>query len=218
MSGPGYQVNPQLLQEAANGINETIDVLKQLGVEGTADAGRGFSNLELTGEQVGHAGLQGAFSQFCDRWSWGVRTLVQDANTIAEELGLTAGAYYDAEQYASGLLKDAYADTLGNPDLTDDQVQSQSWSTVLADNPVNDLLHPDVSDASIDKAQADIAATWKAEGRDLANGVEGVNQTITAHLGLSDQLNQHEDQLFGPASQAQPADPGEVMVGRKLTN
>ena len=57
VTAPGYEVSPALLKEAADGINEAIDLLKDLGVEGTADAGRGFSNLELTGEQLGHAGV-----------------------------------------------------------------------------------------------------------------------------------------------------------------
>lgn len=218
MTAPGYEVSPALLKEAADGINEAIDLLKDLGVEGTADAGRGFSNLELTGEQLGHAGVQTAFNQFCDRWSWGVRTLVQDGNTIADELGLTAGAYYDAEQYATGLLKDAYADTLGDPNLTDDQVQAQSWSTVLADNPVNDILHPDVSAASTAKAQADITATWKNEGRDVTNGFEGVNQTVANAGGNGDELKQDEDQAFGPEQQTQQTDSGSTMVGRKLVH
>jgi hypothetical protein len=216
VTAPGYQVNPALLTEAANGINEAIDVLKDLGVEGTADAGRGFANLELTGEQLGHAGVQSAFNQFCDRWSWGVRTLVQDGNTIADELGLTAGAYYDAEQYASGLLKDAYADTLGDPNLTDDQVQSESWSTVLADNPVSDVLHPDTSAASTAKAEADIAATWKGEARDLTDGFEGVNQPIAAALGEGDELNQEENQVYGPAPDPQPQDGSGTMMGRRM--
>jgi hypothetical protein len=197
--GSGYQVTPAMLQETAKGINDTISALKDLGVEGTADAGRGFSDMELTGMQVGHAGLMNAFNSFCDKGSWGVRTLVQDGNTYAEQLGLNAGAYYDAEQYASGTFKDLYADALGNPDLTDQQVEAQSWSTTLADNPLNDVLHPDYSAASADKAQADIAATWKAEGRDAMNGFEGMNQTLAQQAGVGAQFNQAEDDMFGPA-------------------
>jgi hypothetical protein len=211
--GSGYEVSPALLHETAKGINDALADLKDLGVEGTADAGRGFSGMELTGMQVGHAGLMNAFNDFCDKGSWGVRTLVQDGTTYADQLNLNAGAYYDAEEYASGTFKDLYADSLGNPDLTDQQVEAQSWSTTLADNPINDALHPDYSDASIAKADADIADTWKAEGRDVTNGFEGMNQTLAEQAGLGAQFTQAENNTFGPPP-ATSTGSGEAMKFR----
>ncbi len=222
MTSPGYQVNPASLQETAKGINDTISNLKSLGVAGTADAGRGFSDMELTGMQVGHAGLMNGFNDFCNKGSWGVRTLVQDGNQFASTLNLNAGSYADMEQYASGTFKDLYSDALGNPDLTDQQVESESWGTVLADNPINDVMHPDYSAASAAKARADISATWKAEGRDVMNGFEGMNQTLANQAGVGAQFNQAENDMFGPAPDADsapagtPNSSGEVMEFRSI--
>jgi hypothetical protein len=111
----GYQVDPEALKLAAEGINGAISELKSLGIEESGEVGRGFSNVELTGMQLGNAGLRGDFDAFCERWSWGVRTLVQDGNEIAKRLGLSAGIYYDQEQYTEGTLKDVVNAATGNP-------------------------------------------------------------------------------------------------------
>ena len=81
--GDGYGVDPNALRATAKGIDDAIAELKTLGVDGSAGMGRGFSGLALRGMQVGPGGLQQAFEQFCERWPWGVRTLVQDGNQIA---------------------------------------------------------------------------------------------------------------------------------------
>jgi hypothetical protein len=76
MTDGGFTVDRAALRQTAQGINDTIGALEKLGFNEEAEVGRGFSGLALSGLQVGHADLQGAFSGFCDRWSWGVRTLV----------------------------------------------------------------------------------------------------------------------------------------------
>jgi hypothetical protein len=194
VTGFGYQVSPAALQETAKGITDSIDALKDLGIEGTADAGRGFSEMSLRGEQVGHAGLQQTFDEFLSRWSWGVRTLVQDGNQIARQLGLNAGAYADAEQYAEGVFKDLTADVMGDPHLTDSQVENKSWSQVLADNPIHDLTHPDYSASSFAQASQHMAQTWQAEGGDMAD---------QARIGQ--QLDQIEHQAASPATGPAPS-------------
>ncbi|MGF1428933.1 hypothetical protein [Kitasatospora sp. LaBMicrA B282] len=166
-----YQVDPNALANTAKGINDAIAELKKLGIDEAAEQGRGFSGLELTGMQVGNEGLRSAFSDFCERWSWGVRTLVHDGTEIATRLGLSAGKYYDQEQYASGVLKDVVNAAIGNPDLTQDQVESQSWSQVWGDNPYTQVENADYSKASFDKAAADSRATWKAEGKDVVDNM-----------------------------------------------
>jgi hypothetical protein len=35
---------------------------------GTASAGRGFSDLALSGLELGHGGLTSALDSFCERW------------------------------------------------------------------------------------------------------------------------------------------------------
>lgn len=171
---PGYSVSPDLLHQTAQGINDTIGELKSVGMGEAADAGLGFTQLQLRGMQVGHQGLQQAFQQFCDRWSWGVQTLVQDGNHIAQQLHLSAGSYNDMEEYASGALKDVVSDMMGNPHLTDDQVEQKSWGQVAADNPVNQVTHPDFSAESWEKTSNDAGQTWNNEQRDVL-GQLGVN-------------------------------------------
>jgi len=101
----GFTVDRAALLETAQGINDTIGALEGLGFDEEAETGRGFSGLALSGLQAGYAGLQSAFAGFCDRWSWGVRALVQDGNQFAQRLGLSAGMYADAEQPIIGSVK-----------------------------------------------------------------------------------------------------------------
>ncbi|MCX4747436.1 hypothetical protein OG455_18235 [Kitasatospora sp. NBC_01287] len=164
-----YAVDPEALKATAKGINDAIAELRTLGIDESAEGGRGFSEIGLTGLQVGNPGLQSALADFCERWSWGVRTLVHDGNEIAQRLGLSAGMYYDQEQYASGMLKDVVSAAIGDPDLTQEQVEGQSWGRTWSDNPYTDLTRPDDSAASLDKAVADSRAAWAAEGKDLEN-------------------------------------------------
>src|ERR1700677_2937243 len=93
----GYAVARTALAEAAQGLNDVISDLSGLGIDETGEVGRGFSDLALSGLQVGDSDLASAFGDFCDRWSWGVRTLVQDGNQFAQRLGLSAGLYSDVE-------------------------------------------------------------------------------------------------------------------------
>lgn len=197
----GYGVNLNALQLAAQGINDTIAQLKTLGMDEEADIGRGFSSLALRGMQVGHAGLEQAFGDFCERWSWGVRTLVQDANQIAVNLGLSAGGYYDAEQYAEGAAKDVVSDLMGNPHLSDQQVEKQSWDQVWKDNPVNDFRHPDYSAQSFEQAGHGMKQTWQAEGRDIVEGPMGMRKKLADAAGVGHEFSQVEDEAFGPAPQ-----------------
>jgi len=124
----GFAVDRAALAETAQGINAAINDLKPLGIEETAGVGRGFSGLALSGLQVGDGGLASAFGNFCDRWSWGVRALVQDGNQFAQRLGLSAGAYNMVEQQLTGAAKDALDAVAGDPHMTDQQAAAASWT------------------------------------------------------------------------------------------
>jgi len=167
MSGDGYQVDPDALKETAAGIEGAIDALKGLGLGQSGEIGRGFSGLELTGIQASSGDLKSAFDAFCERWSWGVRTLVQDGDEIATRLGLSAGLYYDQEQYVQGALKDTVNAAFGNPDQAQSVTESKSWGQVWSDNPIEDVLHPDYSAASEAKAGKTVRSTWAGEKKDL---------------------------------------------------
>lgn len=189
----GFGVDPDALQETAKGISDTIGELKSLGIDESAGVGRGFSNLALTGEQAGHPDAQSALEEFGRRWSWGVRTLVQDGNQFAAMLHLSAGAYHDMEDYAVGTLKDIAVSLGGDPHAQDEQVEKESWGQ-LAQSDI-----PDYSAKSFDQAGQEIEGQWKAEGRDLAEGPYGLNKDIADATGAGRQFAQAEDQVFGPA-------------------
>lgn len=162
-----YQVDPQALKQTASGINDTISELKSIGIVEGAEAGRGFSNLELSGLQIGHPRVKSAFDEFCERWSWMVHGLVRQGNSIAEKLHLSAGIYHDQEQYVSGMTKDVVNAAMGNPNLTEDQVEKQSWGKTLSDNDVTQIAHADYSAKSFQAGAMHSAATWKGTEADL---------------------------------------------------
>ena len=124
----GFSVDRRALAETAQGIKASIGALKGLGLDETAEVGRGFSGLSLSGLQAGHADLATAFGGFCDRWSWGVRSLVQDGDQFAARLGLSAGVYADTEQYLTSVAKHVTVAVAGDPHLSDGQAAQASWS------------------------------------------------------------------------------------------
>ncbi|WP_329127474.1 hypothetical protein [Streptomyces sp. NBC_01465] len=159
MSGDGYAVDPAALQQITNGINAAMSELKELGLDIEANLGRGFDDLELTGLESGHAGLTETFADFCDRWGWGVHSLMRDANELAAGLGLSAGMYHEQEQYVSTTLKVAYQGAEGNPYLSEEEVAKQGWSDTLK-APVANALNPDFSAESAEKAQQQSNEAW----------------------------------------------------------
>lgn len=189
----GYGVSPEMLRQTAKGINDAISELKALGIAESGEIGRGFSGVSLRGMQVGHQGLEKAFSNFCERWSWGVRTLVQDGSEIAARLHLSAGEYYDAERYLSGTFKDLTNDVAGDPHKSDDEVEQGSWGDIAKDS----ALHPDYSAESWEKTGHDASQTWRTEARDLAEGQYGLGRKAADAAGYGDSYDRMGDAIFG---------------------
>jgi hypothetical protein len=161
----GFTVEINALQETARGINGVIGALGQLGISEEAEVGRGFTGLSLDALQVGYPGLQSAFEGFLGRWQWGVRTLVQDGNQIAQRLGLAAGMYHDAEQTVIGAAKVMVNAVAGDPHLSDEQVAEGSWAYAEGDTPSQ---APDTFSAKAwEQAGDQMGQTWKAEGEDV---------------------------------------------------
>lgn len=175
----GYSVDPETLQRITKGIDASMSELKELGFDIEANLGRGFDELELTGLESGHAGLTGTFAEFCDRWGWGVRSLMGDANDLARGLGLSAGLYHEQEQYVSTTLKGTYSAVAGNPYLSEEEVAQQSWGDTLT-SPVTGPLNPDYSPESFVEAQQQTEATWEQTGE---------NAKSSPLLGAADALS-----------------------------
>ena len=180
MSGGGYAADPAALAQAAKGINGTITELRDLGIVGTGDVGRGFSQLAMSGMDVGHDGLKDAFDEFCTRWSWGVRTLVQDGNEIAVRLGLNAGKYALMEEYAEDTMKGLFADVAGDPRMSDEDASKQSWSQLM-----DQTTSTDYSPESFTGAADRMGDSWADTARDTVetrsnplSGLEDVQQAL----------------------------------------
>ncbi|RMI32648.1 hypothetical protein EBN03_11795 [Nocardia stercoris] len=180
-------VDPETLKQAAEGITGIIKDLQDIGTKDTAASGRGFSQIALSQQDTGKLAVQQAFSDFADRWSWGVRTLVQSANSLAKSAGVAAGRYQQQQDTVSNALKELVADATGNPHLTTQQIDAQSWQDILT-NPINQLAHPDYSSTSFDQA-------WQQMKLDEQKMNVAANSNVLGlpsgwHTGVMDQAAQ----------------------------
>ncbi|MGW1076206.1 hypothetical protein [Streptomyces sp. NPDC002537] len=149
----GIQAHKDALDNITKGLNGVIDELKKSGGSpGEAATGRGFGELALSGMETGHQGLTDAFTSFCHRWEWGVRALVHDGSQFAERVDLAAGYYHEGDAYISNTFKVTTNAVMGNPHLTEEQVERQSWGQTFSDNPFNDIAHADYSAKSFEQA------------------------------------------------------------------
>jgi hypothetical protein len=146
------------LEQIAKGINLAHSELKDLTIGQQAITGRGFSDLALTGVQLGHGGLAAQFETFCERWGWGVRELMQRGNILTAALGLSAGAFHEQEQYIKDTFKIAVNGVNGNPHLSEDEVKAKSWDEISSQTPYDGA---DWSWDSISEAHGEVKQTWK---------------------------------------------------------
>ncbi|MEU1122332.1 hypothetical protein ABZ371_01780 [Streptomyces sp. NPDC005899] len=160
MSGENadLQIPPEALAEIAKGIDLAHAELKDLGMIGQASTGRGFSDLALSGLELGHGGLTSEFETFCNRWEWGVRALTQKGNGFALGVGLSAGSFAEQEQYIKDSFKIGVNSLNGNPHASEDEVKAMGWDTIRAQSAYDD---PDYSWESMSQAQDEVNQTWK---------------------------------------------------------
>ncbi|WP_237518735.1 hypothetical protein [Streptomyces sp. SID5910] len=216
-STDGKDLQAEGLNLITQGITLTLEELRELGMVGQAGAGRGFSDIALSGLEVGHEGLTSAFTSFCERWEWGVRALVAEGNDFAAGVGLAAGTLYETDQYVEGTLKIATNSLVGNPYATEEEITGKSWSQ-LGNDTVDAYLNPDYSRESFDQAWANSKQGWMDAGRDVMTSntmmPPGMRPEDLRHrVGISDeQYEQALDESFGPspeerAQAAQPPQP-----------
>ncbi|QNE74940.1 hypothetical protein F0344_10210 [Streptomyces finlayi] len=166
MSGesPDLDVPPEALAAIAKGINLAHAELKDLGMIGEASTGRGFSDLALSGLELGHSGLAAEFRTFCDRWEWGVRALTQKGNGFALGVGLSAGSFAEQEQYVKDSFKVGVNSVNGNPHLSEDEVKAMSWDTVSRQSAYDS---PDYSAESMTEAHGEVKQNWQDTAYDV---------------------------------------------------
>ncbi|MFD4866150.1 hypothetical protein [Streptomyces sp. NPDC058412] len=210
MSGDGadLDVSKQALGQIAKGITDSLAELKELGSVGAASMGGGFTELGLSGLETGHAGLTATLGTFCERWGWGVRSLVQQGNTFALNVGLSAGAMHEQDQYIQGSFKVVTNAALGNPYASEKDVIDKDWGKVLSDNPITQIRDADYSPESFDRATENGNEAWKTAVRDVNSSDILLSNQILDAVGLRDDMDGVVDGLVGPAPEAQPGGEG----------
>ncbi|WP_330297059.1 hypothetical protein [Streptomyces sp. NBC_00503] len=206
MSGDGADLDAskEALGQIAQGITQALAELKELGVVGTASMGRGFSRLALSGMETGHEGLTSTLGTFCQRWEWGVRSLVQQGNSFAHNVGLSAGVLYEQDQYIQGSFKVVANAGLGNPYASEAEVIDKDWGEVFSDNPFTQVRDADYSQESHHRASENSKEAWKGAVRDLNSSDLSLSNQLIDAAGLGDEMDGAVDHLVGPAPETQP--------------
>ena len=191
-------VDKESVQRITRGLRDAIGELRDVGDGTGAVLGKGFSQLAMTGMEAGHHGLSVDFEDFCERWEWGVRALIQDANTIAAKLELAAGLLWEENKYVEGSFKVLVNAGLGNPYASEEEVAKQDWGDLFTP----DYLSPDYSPESFQQAQEEAAQTWKDTARALVTEGRGGQQAELMNdlLGIDQQtFDRAVDDVYGPS-------------------
>ncbi|MCM1969392.1 MULTISPECIES: hypothetical protein [unclassified Streptomyces] len=161
MAGDGdLEVSPAAVKNIQDGLRAAIGELRESGDAAGASMGAGFENLSMTGMETGHPGLATDFEDFCERWEWGVRSLVQDASTLARSLGIAAGTVWEEEQYLHGTFRVVANAAYGNPHASEDEIEKKPWGDIFS----ADVYKPDYSAESFEKSQEQMRQTWSDTG------------------------------------------------------
>ncbi|MFF8957953.1 hypothetical protein [Streptomyces sp. NPDC014894] len=197
-------VSRESVQRITSGLRSAVAELGEIGTGTGSLMGKGLSELSMTGMEAGHHGLSTDFEDFCERWEWGVRALVQDANTIAAKLGLAAGLVWEEDRYIEGTMKVAVNAAVGNPHASEDEIVKQGWGEVLRP----DYLDPDYSAESFERAREEAGQTWKDTGRAvLTEGMGGQRVSAINDLVGVDQekFERAVDNTYGPSPEERAA-------------
>ncbi|POX59842.1 hypothetical protein C3492_30295 [Streptomyces sp. Ru62] len=202
--GGGKDLATDGLGLIAKGLTEALGELKELGMVGEAGAGRGFGDIALSGLELGHEGLTGEFTSFCERWEWGVRSLINEGNGFAAKTGLAAGTYYETDQYVDGTFKIVTNAAIGNPYASEEGVQKMGYGDIAKSG-----ASVDYSEESFEQAWDTSKQGWKDATRDVMTSrtlgpVPGMNpENLHSALGMSDeQYDRLVDDVSGPSPEA----------------
>ncbi|MFF9767124.1 hypothetical protein ACF1GT_11020 [Streptomyces sp. NPDC014636] len=163
--GGGKDLKTDGLGLIAKGLTDALGELKELGMVGEAGAGRGFRDIALSGLELGHEGLTDEFKSFCERWEWGVRSLINEGNGFAEKTGLAAGTYYENDKYVEGTFKIVTNAAIGNPYASEEDVEKMGWGDIATSGPLGGNV--DYSKESFEKAWANSKEGWKGTAHDV---------------------------------------------------
>ncbi|OIJ63277.1 hypothetical protein [Streptomyces mangrovisoli] len=194
----------------ADGIDKALGELGKLGFldkVGWSGAGRGFDDLEMDALTIGGDTVGAAFHTFCERWQWGVRSLVAEGNGFAQAIGLSAGTMYQTDQTVKNSLKVGLNSLEGDPYATEQQVENKSWSQLATPG----WTDPDYSARSFEDGAKNSEQVLKGMGRDIATDevLPGVELGPLATGMDKDDYNAAVDHSLGLDQQSQPTQKGQ---------
>ena len=190
---------PVALAAIAAGINLAHAELKELGMIGEASVGRGFSDLALSGLELGHGGLTAEFETFCNRWEWGVRALTLRGNAFAQGVGLSAGSFAEQEQYIKDTIKIGVNSVNGNPHLSEDEVKQMRWDTIRDQHAWDNA---DWSSESFSQAHAEVKQTWQDTGYDVMDAqMDSMERSGLLDPAMRERMDEQYRDLFDPSEE-----------------
>nr|WP_237522444.1 hypothetical protein [Streptomyces sp. SID1328] len=185
-------------------MTEAPGELRELGMVGEAGAGRGFGDIALSGLELGPEGLTGECTSFCERWEWGVRSLINEGNGCAEKTVLSAGTYDETDKYVESTFKVVTNAAIGNPYASEEEVEKTGGGDLAKSGVYGGNV--DYSKESFDQAMDNSGQAWTDTGRDVMTShtigpVPGLNpEDLHGAFGMSDdEYNQYLDDTFGPS-------------------
>ncbi|MFE2034087.1 hypothetical protein ACFXBB_12690 [Streptomyces scopuliridis] len=202
MTGDGadLRASASALADIAKGIDLAHAELKELGMIGEASTGRGFSDLALSGLELGHGGLTAELRTFCDRWEWGVRALTLRGNDVAQGVGLSAGAFAEQEQYVKDSIKIGVNSLNGNPHLSEDEVKKVGWDEISTQSAYD---NPDWSADSFSEAHAEVKQTWKDTTYDVEDAMlDSLERSGAMDPSMRDALDEQLKETLDPSAEA----------------
>ncbi|WP_132428473.1 hypothetical protein [Pseudonocardia endophytica] len=94
MDGPGFHVEPDVLDEAARGMAEVV----------AEQDGAGLDALAGPPERYGHDAVHATMAEFCGAWTIGIDALCDRARRNGTSLSEVATAYRDADAHVARAL------------------------------------------------------------------------------------------------------------------
>jgi hypothetical protein len=198
---PDLAAGKDALDLITKGITGALGELKELGMVGEASMGRGFSDLALTGMETGHDGLTSTLKTYCERWEWGVRSLVQQGNSFAQQVGLSAGVFHEQEQYIGGAFKVLTNSAMGNPYASEEEIINKDWGEVLSSNSYTHIRDADYSAESFQKSGENSMQAWKDTAWDVSTSKVSLSNNIIDAAGLRDEVDEGMRETLGPPPQ-----------------
>jgi hypothetical protein len=101
----GFRVDLGALEDAAEGINTTLNDLTAARVDG----------LDGRSADYGHGHLADVVADFCDRWELGVEHLATDGQEVATRLSQSVQDYLEVDESAKGRM-DGIFQRVNGPD------------------------------------------------------------------------------------------------------